>query len=164
MKVKELMVPSVRACFANEDLAKAARLMWEHDCGCVPVLSDQARVIGMITDRDICMAVFFHCVPMSEIRVSEAMSRQLFVCSADDELASAETIMNDKKVRRLPVLNTEGRMVGLISFSDIAERADQEHTERATPRRVTDAQVARLAAAISRSQRTAGRPTRRPND
>jgi len=152
MKIKELMVPTVRACFANDDLATAARLMWEHDCGSIPVLSDQARVIGMITDRDICMAVFFQGVPMSEIRVSGVMSGQVFVCSADDNLASAEKTMSDKKVRRLPVINNEGRMVGLISFSDIAERADQEHAERATPRSVTDAQVARLAAAISRSR------------
>jgi len=155
MKVKELMVPSVRAWFANDDLAIAARLMWEQDCRCVPVLSDQARVIGMITDRDIWMAVFFQGVPMSAIRVAEVMSRQLVICSSDDDLSSAETIMSDKKVRRLPVLNNEGRMVGLISFSDIAERADLEHTERTRPRAVTDAQVARLAAAISRPQRTA---------
>ena len=155
MKVKDLMVPSVRTCFTNDDLAKAARLMWEHDCGCVPVLDDQARIVGMITDRDISMAVFFQGMPMSEIRVSRVMSRQLFVCSSDDDLSSAETIMSDKKVRRLPVLNEEGRLVGLISFSDIAERADQEHAQRAKPRAVTDAQVARLAAAISRPRRTA---------
>ena len=155
MKVRELMVPNVRACFANDDLATAARLMWEHDCGCVPVLDDQALVVGMLTDRDICVAVFFRGVPISEIRVSEVMSRQLFTCSSDDDLASAEKIMSDKKVRRLPVLNKEGRMVGLISFSDIAERADQEHAERTTQRCVTDAQVARLAAAISRPRRTA---------
>lgn len=105
MKVKDLMVPSVRTCFTNDDLAKAARLMWEHDCGCVPVLDDQARIVGMITDRDISMAVFFQGVPMSEIRISRVMSRQLFVCPSDDDLSSAETIMSDKKVRRLPVLN-----------------------------------------------------------
>ena len=89
MKVKELMVPSVRAWFANHDLAIAARLMWEQDCRCVPVQSDQARVIGMITDRDIWMAVFFQGVPMSAIRVAEVMSRQLVICSSDDDLSSA---------------------------------------------------------------------------
>jgi CBS domain-containing protein len=124
--------------------------MWEHDCGCVPVLNEDARVVGMITDRDICMAAFFQGTPLSGIKVSTVMSRQLFDCTSDDDLSAAERIMREKKVRRLPVLNEGGRLVGLLSLSDIARDADEEYTRGAANRYVSDAEVARLAAAVSK--------------
>jgi len=66
MKIRDVMTPRVETCFTEDSLATAARRMWERDCGCVPVLNDQARVVGMIMDRDVSMAVFFKSVPMSE--------------------------------------------------------------------------------------------------
>jgi len=155
MKVNDVMTQNVRACFASDDLATAARLMWDHDCGCVPVLNEHAQVVGMITDRDICMAVFFQGARLSEIKVSSVMSRRLFVCTSDDDLSSAEGIMSDKKVRRLPVLDGQARLVGILSLSDIAWRADHEYVHAAVTRAVTDSQVARLAAAVSRPRRAA---------
>lgn len=155
MKVKDVMTPNVRTCFMSDNLAAVAQLMWEHDCGCVPVLNEHAQVVGMITDRDLCMAVFLQGASMSEIEVSTVMSRQLFVCTSDDELSAAERIMCEKKVRRLPVLDTQARLVGLLSLSDIATRADQEHAQGVVARAVTDAEVARLAAAVSRPRRAA---------
>ncbi len=150
MKVKDIMTTNVRKCFTSDSLATAAQLMWEHDCGCVPVLNEDARVVGMITDRDICMAAFFQGTPLSGIKVSTVMSRQLFDCTSDDDLSAAERIMREKKVRRLPVLNEGGRLVGLLSLSDIARDADEEYTRGAANRYVSDAEVARLAAAVSK--------------
>ena len=150
MKVKDIMTTNVRKCFTSDSLATAAQLMWEHDCGCVPLLNEDARVVGMITDRDICMAAFFQGTPLSGIKVSTVMSRQLFDCTSDDDLSAAERIMREKKVRRLPVLNQDGRLVGLVSLSDIARRADDEYARGAVNRYVTDAEVARLAAAVSK--------------
>lgn len=66
MKVKDVMTANVRRCFMSDNLVTAAGLMWDHDCGCVPVLNEEGLVVGMLTDRDICMAVFFQGVPMSE--------------------------------------------------------------------------------------------------
>jgi len=107
----------------------------------------------MITDRDICMAAFFQGAPISGIKVSTVMSRQLFSSFADDDLSAAETIMREKKVRRLPVLNQEGRLVGLVSLSDIARHADDEYARGAANRYVTDAEVARLTAVVSKRRR-----------
>jgi CBS domain-containing protein len=150
MKVKDVMAPNVRACFTSDNLDTAVRLMWEHDCGCVPVLNEHAQVVGMVTDRDACMTVFFQGTPMSGISISSVMSKHVFVCTSDDELSAAARTMSEKKVRRLPVLDEQARLVGLLSLSDIAARADQEYAEGARTREVTDAQVARLAAAVSR--------------
>jgi len=108
---------------------------------------------GMLTDRDICMAAFFQGVPITGIKVSAVMSRQLFGCTSDDDLSAVETIMRQKKVRRLPVLNQDGRLVGLVSLSDIARRADEEYARGAVNRYVADTEVARLAADISKRRR-----------
>ena len=62
------MTTNVRKCFTSDSLATAAHLMWDHDCGCVPVLNEQARVVGMLTDRDICMAAFFQGAPINRIK------------------------------------------------------------------------------------------------
>jgi len=153
VKVKDVMAASVRTCFTSDSLATAAQLMWEHDCGCVPVLNEHGQVVGMLTDRDICMAAFFHGAPIDGIKVSSVMSRQLFDCASDDDLSAAERIMRDEKVRRLPVLNKEGRLVGLISLSDIARQANEEFARGAANRYVTDSEVARLAADVSKRRR-----------
>jgi len=155
MKVKDVMTPKVSTCFISDNLAAATQLMWENDCGCVPVLNEHAQVVGMVTDRDVCMAVFFQGASMSEIKVSTVMSKQLFVCTSDDDLSAAEKIMIEKKVRRLPVLDMQARLVGLLALSDIATRADQECAQRTMTRTVTDAEVARLAAAVSKRRRAA---------
>jgi CBS domain-containing protein len=138
----------------SDSLATAAQFMWEHDCGCVPVLNEHGLVVGMITDRDICMAAFFQGIPITGIKASAVMSRQLFDCNSDDDLSAAEAIMREKKVRRLPVLNEEGRLVGLISLSDIASHADEEYARGAANRYVTDAEVARLTAVVSKRRKT----------
>ena len=153
MKVEEIMTTNIRTCFTSDSLATAAQRMWDHDCGCVPVLNEHGRVVGMLTDRDICMAAFFQGTPISGIKVAAVMSRQLFDCTSDDDLSVAERIMRDKKVRRLPVLNEEGRLVGLLSLSDIARHADEEYARGAANRCVTDAEVARLAADVSKRRR-----------
>jgi CBS-domain-containing membrane protein len=57
VKVRDVMATKVRTCFISDSLATAAQLMWDHDCGCVPVLNEQAQVVGMLTDRDICMVL-----------------------------------------------------------------------------------------------------------
>jgi CBS domain-containing protein len=153
VKVKDVMTTNVRTCFMSDSLATAAKVMWDNDCGCVPVLNEHGQVVGMTTDRDICMAAFFQGVPINGIKVSAVMSRQLFDCTSDDDLSAAEMIMRQRKVRRLPVLNQDGRLVGLLSLSDIARHADDEYTRGVANRYVTDAEVARLAADISKRSR-----------
>ena len=153
MKVKDVMTTNVRTCSTSDSLATAAQLMWDHDCGCVPVLNEQGRVVGMLTDRDICMAAFFQGAPIAGIQVSAVISGQLFDCTSDDGLSAAERIMREKKVRRLPVLNEEGRLVGLLSLSDLARRADEEFAGGIGNRDVSDAEVARLAADVSKRRR-----------
>jgi CBS domain-containing protein len=96
--------------------------MWDCDCGAVPVVDESSQVIGMITDRDICMSCWSQDRAPTAIQVSQSMSRELFCCSPEDSLASAETTMRSKQVRRLPVTDREGRLAGIISLADLVRQ------------------------------------------
>jgi predicted transcriptional regulator len=73
MKVEQVMKQAVQACRRGDALNTAAQIMWEHDCGCVPVVDTENRVIGMITDRDICMAAYTRGEPLQTLRVETAI-------------------------------------------------------------------------------------------
>ena len=120
MNVRDLMTTEVGTCRAFDGADRAARIMWESDCGAVPVLDQAGSVVAMVTDRDLCMAALLQGRPLSEIRVSSAMSRELFSCRPDDDLSQAESVMRIRKVRRLPVVDVEGRLLGILSLSDLA--------------------------------------------
>jgi predicted transcriptional regulator len=89
MKVQELMTTSVSVCGLESNLAEAAGLMWERDCGMLPVVAEDGKAIGAITDRDICMALATQNRLASEIKVKEAMSEKIRVCRATDDVKNA---------------------------------------------------------------------------
>lgn len=120
--VRSLMSAEVRTCRADDTLEQAARTLWEHDCGALPVI-DQGRAIAMLTDRDICMATFTQNQAPSRIAVSRAMSKQLFTCSPDDSIGSALSTMGHQRVRRLPIVGHNGELLGLLSMADLARWA-----------------------------------------
>lgn len=130
MKVGELMKHPVHTCSPEDNLHTAARLMWEHDCGSIPVVESDGRVVAMLTDRDICMAAYTQGLPLPSIKVRSAMSRSLFRCSPDASVAEAESIMRSSQVRRLPVTDADNRIVGIISLGDIARAAGAQRTRR----------------------------------
>ena len=122
MRVKDLMTSAVHTCHERDTLDRPAQIMWDHDCGGVPVVDDEGRVVGMVTDRDICMAAHFRGQPLTTIQVGTIMSRELCACQPDDQILDAERLMSSRQVHRLPILNPDGSLVGLITISDIARR------------------------------------------
>jgi len=120
MKVAELMVREVTACSPDDALNRAAQIMWENDCGCVPVVDRAARLVAMLTDRDICMAAYTGGRTLKDIRVSAAMSSELFACRPGDDILEAQKLMREHQVRRIPVSDGMGRLVGILSLADIA--------------------------------------------
>ncbi len=123
MKVADVMTKSVRSCAPSCTLNEAAREMWENDCGVVPVVDTSRTVVGMITDRDICMAAYTRGRPLNEIPVEQVMARKLLACRPDSSLTEAEETMRTAQVRRLPVTDERGALVGLITLNDIARAA-----------------------------------------
>src|SRR5260370_33741780 len=97
MKVAELMVGEVTACSPDDALNRAAQIMWEKDCGCVPVVDRAARLIAMLTDRDICMAAYTRGGTLKDIRVSAAMSYELIACSPGDDVFDGQKTKRDRQ-------------------------------------------------------------------
>jgi len=119
MKVRDLMTTDVKSCSSDTNLAAAASRMWEGDCGALPVVDDHGKFIGMITDRDICMAVATRPRLASDILVCEVISGSIYVCHPTDEVQLALKTMGKEKVRRLPVVNDKGILQGILSTNDI---------------------------------------------
>ncbi len=123
LSVKTIMTENVCGCLPDDPLNVAARLMWEHDFGAVPVLSPEGQLCGIVTDRDICMAAYTKGLPLTAILIRDVMSRHVHACSPEDTLERAATLMADAQVRRLPVTDAEGRLVGVVALADIARSA-----------------------------------------
>jgi len=147
VKVKDLMATDVKFCATHNTLNTAAQNMWDNDIGCVPVVDKDHRVVGMLTDRDVCMAAYIQGVPLTGSLVTSAMSKQVFSCASDDDIASAEKLMREKQVRRLAVIDAQGRLAGIISLNDIAREGERE-AEMKKAREVSDAEIARVMASV----------------
>lgn len=94
--------------------------MWERDCGSVPVVDQENRPIAMLTDRDVCIAAFTQGKTLLDLRVASAMSSHIVTCGVYDDISTAESIMRARQIRRLPVVDGTGAMVGILSLGDIA--------------------------------------------
>lgn len=121
MKVEDVMTKEVHTCRAETNLADAAMRMWRNDCGVLPVIADGEKVVGMITDRDICMAGATIHRDQANIRVEEVISGKVYGCPPNVDIHEALKIMRKNQVRRLPIIRAEdGKLVGILSLNDVA--------------------------------------------
>jgi len=147
MKVSALMITDVKSCVRYSTLNTAAELMWGFDLGCLPIVDDENRVVGMLTDRDICMSAYLQGVSLRSALVSDAMSKEVYSCRPGDNIKTAEKIMLEKQVHRLPVVDDERRLVGIISINDLARESAHE-AELGRPREVAGLEVVDVIAAV----------------
>lgn len=149
MKIEQLMTKAVSTCRPDETLDAAAHRMWQADCGCLPVTEadGSGRVLGMLSDRDICMAAHFRGRSLHEIRVGDAMAREVRACNPGDSLAEAEAIMCEARVRRLPVVDSAEQLLGIISLADLAREAARERGAKKR-KQVSETEIGGTLAAI----------------
>lgn len=154
MDVGQLMSKDPATCRTTDSLAKAAQLMWDCDCGSVPVVDENGQLAGMITDRDICMAAFTQHRAPDDLGVADAMSKQVYSCRMDDALSTAEELMSVKQIRRVPVVDDDNRPIGMLSLNDLIRYAEAsvEHREG------LEHEVAETLASISQPQPRAVQP------
>jgi CBS domain-containing protein len=126
MNISQIMKPDVEVCAPDDNLAAAASRMWDCDIGCLPVLDGAGEVVGIVTDRDICMAALTRGQPLRDIPVSVAMAKEVLSCSPEATLVEAEEVMRSGQVRRLPVIDSDGSLVGIVSLNDLALLAERE--------------------------------------
>jgi CBS domain-containing protein len=124
MKVQDLMTPKPVACAAWADVGFAAHLMWNTDCGSLPVVDENDHLVGMVTDRDICIALATRDTRASELPVSQVMSRDVHYCHAGEDLGEALETMRKQRIRRIPVIHEESdEIVGVLSLADVIAKA-----------------------------------------
>lgn len=123
MKVQDVMTKEVKFCRPETNLAAAAAMMWENDCGALPIRADSGKAIGVITDRDIAIALGTRNQQAAEIPVEQVITGQLFAVSPDDDIHTALKLMRKEKVHRLPVINGQGALEGILSLNDVALHA-----------------------------------------
>ena len=117
----------VHTCRPETNLAMAAMQMWEGGFGVLPVLGDGGKVVGMITDRDICMAAATKHRDPATIRVEEVVTGEVYGCSPDTDMHEALKIMQQRQVRRLPIINADdGKLAGILSLNDVALKAQAD--------------------------------------
>lgn len=119
MKVQDVMTSNARSCRPETNLAEAARMMWENDCGILPVVDRNNKVLSAITDRDIAIALGTRNRPASDIVVSEVMTEIVATAAPGDDLRSALRTMRSALVRRLPVTDRDGVLRGMLSINDV---------------------------------------------
>ena len=149
MKVKEVMTPNAKAIWLTESLADAAKLMWENDCGVLPIIKDGRKVIGMITDRDICMATAMRDKNPSSISVEEVMTGEVYAVNSEDNIDQALQTMQEHKIRRLPVISAEGELEGVLSMNDVMLNAIVADADEVAPDSIGYADVVKTYQAIS---------------
>ena len=130
MRIEELMTHAAQSCEAEADLATAVALMAEYDIGFLPILGRNGRVVGVLTDRDVCLGALRLGKAYPEIPIMEVATRDVISCSPDDALGFAERLMQENRVRRLPVVDRNGALVGIIAQADMAREAVNEEGSR----------------------------------
>ena len=125
MKIKECMCPDV--CFVKPDckVYDAARIMNENHIGCIPVCNDKKNVVGVLTDRDIVLRTIACDKDVKSTPVSEVMTTKVCTCLSDENIEQAQNTMAKYQVRRLPVLDMQNKMVGILSLGDLAHNAGE---------------------------------------
>jgi len=119
MKVEQVMSQPARTCSLNASVSEAGSLMLEGRCGVLPVLSLRGVLVGVVTDRDLCLATAVRRRSATQVAVHEAMSTKLATCGPGDDLKSALETMATAGVHRLPVIDGEGHLKGILSIDDI---------------------------------------------
>lgn len=119
MNLKKIMTSEVASCSPEDTLARPAQIMWDRDCGIVPVVDAEQRVIGVLTDRDICMGALTQGRALDAIPVQSVMSASPICVRANDKPRKAWDLMAEHRVRRLPVTDAAGKLAGMLSLNDL---------------------------------------------
>jgi CBS domain-containing protein len=125
MQLREIMTPKPEVIPPDARIADAAKKMKECDVGAVPVC-DGDKLCGMITDRDITVRAVAEGRDPRETKVEEAMTKEIVYCFEDEDYEEAARIMREHQIRRLPVLNRQKRLVGIVSLGDVSLKGDDD--------------------------------------
>jgi CBS domain-containing protein len=127
MHIKDIMSSNTCTCKIDTTLDKIAMMMWDNDCGAVPIVDNNNHPIGMVTDRDIAIGAAIKNKPLFQISAKEINNdRPVFTCNFDDDVKEVLSTMQKEKIRRIPIVNSRHELCGMVSIGDIAEYSEQK--------------------------------------
>jgi len=138
MKVEQIMSASPLSCGPDTTLPDVAMLMWEGDCGFMPVIDRSNHVVGVVTDRDICLATGTRKRPPSQICVRDLMDGDVACCHPTDDVRDALALMSKRGVRRLPVVSRDGVLLGVLSIDDVVTESGTRGSDDVSARQLLD--------------------------
>jgi len=124
MKVQDVMMRTPVSCGPETNLGAAVEFLWNRNCGMLPIVDAQQKVVGVVTDRDLCVALGTRNRLPGEVTVGEATTGKVFSCKPTDDIHAALETMAKQKVRRLVVLNEQGTLEGILSMDDVVLHAE----------------------------------------
>ena len=125
MQAADLIQREILTCSDRDSLEHVAGMMWKFDIGCLPVANQDGRLVGIVTDRDVAMAAYLQGAPLRSITVSSVMSKEVVTCREGDDVREVERSMRQRQVRRVPVVDDAGKLLGMITINDIARAAHE---------------------------------------
>jgi CBS domain-containing protein len=152
MKAREVMSQPPYTCGPTTDLATVAKIMWDHDCGFVPVVDASGVVAGVVTDRDICIATSTRRLLPEHISAAHAMASPIHACLSDDSVSDVLATMKQFRIRRVPVIDANGTLQGVISLNDLVLASNATREPQASDIVATMAEICahrRVEAAVA---------------
>jgi CBS domain-containing protein len=139
MLVKDVMAKDLTFCTPEETVAEVAKLMKSADVGAIPVVQDKSsrKLVGIVTDRDIVISLVAAGKDPKTTTVGSIMSRDLVSAKPDEELERSARLMQEKQVRRIPIVDEQGAIVGIVAQADIAQESPSDQTVRETVEKVS---------------------------
>ena len=122
MKVRTIMTPAPTCAPMDATLADVARLMADYEVGAVPIVDEARRVVGIVTDRDVCKMIAMTAGSVEQVPALGLSPRAVVSCRLEDDVPAALRMMENNRVRRLPVLDADDRIVGILSMDDVIVR------------------------------------------
>lgn len=158
MNAHDIMTVQTQCCRRQHSLDQVARQMWEHDCGAIPIVDEQHRPVGIITDRDIAMATMLNHRPQWELTAGEVIAnRELHTCTQADPVEDCLDTMEKYGVRRIPVIDAEGRLAGIISMGDAVAFTGNTASRSKSQQKLSPRQTLAMLKAISAHHASAPR-------
>jgi len=126
-KCDEVMTKNPVCCLPNDTVAKVAQLMQRDNFGSIPVIEDEQtqKLVGIVTDRDLALRIIAKGLDAKSTKVESVMTRQVVTCRAEDDLQKALDAMAEHQLRRIPIVDKDHKVVGIIAQADVATRVNQ---------------------------------------
>jgi CBS domain-containing protein len=124
MKARDVMTHTAVFCTAENNVGEAVEMMWVRNCGMLPLVGVDGKLAGVLTDRDICIALSTRNRLAGELQVAEIATKNVFTCNPEDEIHEVLQTIADKQVRRLPVVDKDGKLLGILSMDDVIAHGD----------------------------------------